>query len=182
MSNLIWSMCKKTLSLRAKKNGLHMFYKYSYQCGVLPRSIAITLFDKMILPIVLYGSEVWGSEYSEICESVQYDVCRIITGLSTTSSKLVLLSEMGRYPLALHYSCKLAIYSQFKCYLIPEAYLKIINMRKYLIAFSIFRCSNHQLAIEQGGHSEILIVDNIQYVICVMLEIVLWLKMNILFF
>ena len=181
-SNLIWSMCKKTLSLRAKKNGLHMFYKYSYQCGVLPRSIAITLFDKMILPIVLYGSEVWGSEYSEICESVQYDVCRIITGLSTNSSKLVLLSEMGRYPLALHYSCKLAIYSQFKCYLIPEAYLKIINMRKYLIAFSIFRCSNHQPAIEQGRHSEILIVDNIQYVICVMLEIVLWLKMNILFF
>ena len=49
-----------------------MFYKYSYQCGVLPRSIAITLFDKMILPIVLYGSEVWGFEYSEICESVQY--------------------------------------------------------------------------------------------------------------
>ena len=43
-----------------------MFYKYSYQCGVLPRSIAITLFDKMILPIVLYGSEVWGFEYSEI--------------------------------------------------------------------------------------------------------------------
>ena len=47
-------MFKKTLSLQAKK-GLHVFYRYSYQCGVLPRSIAITLFDKMILPIVLYG-------------------------------------------------------------------------------------------------------------------------------
>ena len=101
-SNLNWSMCKRTLSLHAKK-GLHMFYKYSYQCGVLPRSIVITLFDKMILPIVLYGSEVWGFEYSEICESVQYDFCRRITGLSNNSSKLVLLDEVGRYPLALHY-------------------------------------------------------------------------------
>ena len=47
-----------------------MFYKYSYQCGVSSRLIAITLFDKMILPIVLYGSEVRGFEYSEICEAV----------------------------------------------------------------------------------------------------------------
>ena len=43
---------------------------------------------------------MWGFEYSEIYESVRYDFCRRITGLS---SKLVLLGEMGRYPLALHY-------------------------------------------------------------------------------
>ena len=81
----------------------HMFYKYSYQCGVLPRSIAITLFDKMILPIVLYGSDVWGFEFSEICEIVQYVFFRRITGLSTNSSNLVLLGEIDRYPLVLHY-------------------------------------------------------------------------------
>ena len=67
-----------------------MFYKYSYQCGVLTRLIAITLFDKMILPIVLYGSEVWGFEYSEIWKSVQCNFCRRITGLSNNSSKRVL--------------------------------------------------------------------------------------------
>ena len=77
-----------------------MFYRYNYQCGVLPRSIAITLFDKMIFPIVLYGSEVWGFGYSEICESGQYDFCRRITGL--WNNKLVLLGEMGRY-IYLHY-------------------------------------------------------------------------------
>ena len=55
----------------------------------------------------------------------------------------------------------LAIYSQFKCYLIPESYLEIIIIRKYLIAFSKFICSNHQLAIEQGRHSEILMADRI---------------------
>ena len=69
----------------------------------LPRAIAIILFDKMILPILLYWSKVWGFYYSEICESVQYDFCRIITGLSTYSSKLVLFGEMGRYTLALHF-------------------------------------------------------------------------------
>ena len=84
-----------------------MLYKYRYQCGVLPRSIAITLFDKMILPIVLYGLEVCGFEYLKMCESVQYDFCRRIT-ISTNSSKLELLGEMGsyllgKYLLALHY-------------------------------------------------------------------------------
>ena len=43
--------------------------------------------------------------------------------------------------------------------------MEIINIRKYLIAFSKFRCSNHQLAIEQGRHSEILMADMI-YVLC----------------
>ena len=58
-------------------------------------------------------------------------------------------------------SSTLAIYSQFKCYLIPESYLEIINIRKYLFAFSKFICSNHQLAIEQGRHSETLMADRI---------------------
>ena len=62
-------------------------------------------------------------------------------------------------------SSKLAIYSQFKCYLIPESYLEIINIRKKLIALSKFRCSNHQLAIEQGRHSQILMTDRI-FVLC----------------
>ena len=52
-----------------------MFYN-SYQCGVLHRSIDITLFDQMIVSIVIYGSEVWGFEYSVKCGSVQYEFCR----------------------------------------------------------------------------------------------------------
>ena len=41
------------------------------------------------------------------------------------------------------------------------AWASPFNIRKYLIAFSKFRCSNHQLAIEQGRHSEILMADRI---------------------
>ena len=50
-------------------------------------------------------------------------------------------------------SSNLAIYIHSLNYLIPESYLEIIIIRKYLIAFSKLRCSNHQLAIEQGRHS-----------------------------
>ena len=71
-------------------------------------------------------------------------------------------------------SSNLAIYSQFKFYLIPESYLEIITIRNYLIAFSKFRCSNHQLAIEQGRHSEILMTDRLCVLCnarnCVMVE------------
>ena len=62
-SSLNWSMCKKTLSLPAKKR-LYMFYKHSYQCGVLPKSIVNTLFDKIILPIVLMGRKC-GASYTQ---------------------------------------------------------------------------------------------------------------------
>ena len=243
-----------------------MFCRYSYQCGVLPRSIDIPQFDKNDLT----HSFIWVG-------SVGFWILRHMWissewFLYANSSKLVLLGEMGRYPLALHYfqrcrkywlkgiqmhtaryphiymdsvcyqmiyrlhnngrhtwatdialslkklvfsmlclgtsrsrkwrcifevlslrlknhfksnwedsikkSSKLTIYSHFKCYLIPESYLDIINIRKYLIEFSKYRCSNHQLAIEQGRYSE----RQIEYVFCVILEIVLWLKMNIIFF
>ena len=72
---LNWSLAKKTLASQAKK-ALNLFQRFRYKCGVLPGNIANDLFDKTILPVALYGSEIWGYEYSETIESVQYKFCR----------------------------------------------------------------------------------------------------------
>ena len=47
-------------------------------------------------------------------------------------------------------SCKL-----YKYDFVLEHYLHIVDIRKYLIALSRFRCSNHKLEIESGRHSGI---------------------------
>ena len=54
----------------------------------------------------------------------------------------------------------------------------MINIRKYLIVFSKFRCSNHQLAIEPGRHSEIVMADRI----CVLCNARNYVVVNIIFF
>ena len=234
---LNWSLAKNTLAMQAKK-ALNMLRRYTYKCGVLPGNIACELFDKMVLPIVTYGSEIWGHEYSETIESVQYNFCRHILGLNSNAHKDALLGETGRHPLAVYYHCrcvrywlkivqlpsnrfpnacyrmlfnldtsgrqtwatsvkkllckfgfnhvwaqqgagneelflnvfklrvtehyksawstsvrnssKLAIYSTFKDDLVCEKYLNVLSIRKYIVALSRFRCSNHSLAIETG--------------------------------
>lgn len=226
-----------------------MLAGYSYKCGGLPVKVAFELFDKMVLPIALYGSEVWGYEYSEHIESVQYTFCRRLLGLSSNVSKDVLLGETGRNPLVIHYhhrcvkywlkilelspqrfpkacyqmllnlhnngrttwatsvrnmlnmygfnhvwvqqgvgnvdlflnvfklrlvnhytsnwlrnihnSSKLSTYSSFKCELVCEQYLKVLDIRKYLVAMSRFRCSNHSLAIERGRYNGTPLEDRI---------------------
>jgi len=57
----------------------------------------------MVLPVALYGSEIWGHDYCENIEAVQYTFCRRLLALSSNVNKVALLGETGRLPLAVHY-------------------------------------------------------------------------------
>ena len=65
--NLKWSLAKQTLATQAQK----ALKRLQYKCGFLPVNVAIGLFDKQILPILIYGSEIWGYEFSPSIENVQ---------------------------------------------------------------------------------------------------------------
>lgn len=99
---LKWTLAKKTLASQASK-ALGLLYMYSYKCGHLPVNVMVKLFDSMVVPILLYGSEIWGSEYSESIENVQITFLKRILGVGTTTTNAVVLSEVGRYPLAIVY-------------------------------------------------------------------------------
>ena len=45
--------------------------RLQYKCVFLHVNVAIELFDKQILPILIYGSEIWGYEFSPAIENVQ---------------------------------------------------------------------------------------------------------------
>ena len=62
---LNWSVARKTLASQANK-ALGLLYMYNKRCGGLPVNINCELFDQIVLPILLYGAEIWGYEYCEV--------------------------------------------------------------------------------------------------------------------
>ena len=101
-SRLKWSQALKTLSLQSKRALIKINAIFG-KCGDMPISIGLELFDKLVVPILLYGSEVWGCEYRDEIELVQRKYCKILLGVSSNTSNDVVLGEVGRFPLYVMY-------------------------------------------------------------------------------
>ena len=52
------------------------------------KSVTKIIFDKMITPILLYGCEVWGWEYCDQIENVQFYFYKRILGLGPHTSHI----------------------------------------------------------------------------------------------
>lgn len=57
------------------------------------------------MPILCYGSEIWGYEYSKTIEKIHIQFCKKFVGLHQNTADYFALSECGRYPLAVTYMC-----------------------------------------------------------------------------
>ena len=62
------------------------------------------LFDSLIKPILLYGSEVWGIETKEPdsknpIEAVHIKFCKLLLGTSRFSANIACKGELGRFSL-----------------------------------------------------------------------------------
>ena len=62
----------------------------SHACGDMPVKLGLELFDKLVMPILLYGSEVWGCEIRDRIEAVQRKYCRTPTWCELSNSKMTL--------------------------------------------------------------------------------------------
>lgn len=61
----------------------------------------LALFDRMITPILLYGSEVWGIyNYTEV-DKIHITFCKYILGVRKQTSTNAILGDLGRFPLSL---------------------------------------------------------------------------------
>ena len=61
----------------------------------------LSLFDKLIRPILTYGCDVWGDESNmkSPIEDIHLSFCRFVLGIPKSSPKLGIYGELGRYPL-----------------------------------------------------------------------------------
>ena len=83
-----------------------------YKLNKLPLNIAFKLFDTMITPILLYGSEVWGAyEYNTTkksdewgnltMETVQTQLIKRFIGVKKSTTNIMIHGETGRYALTM---------------------------------------------------------------------------------
>ena len=57
----------------------------------------------MVKPILCFGSDVWGYEYSDVIDSVHNDFCKYFLGVNSFVNNAVALGECGRLPLCVTY-------------------------------------------------------------------------------
>ena len=68
----------------------------------LPVDIQIDLFDKTVLPILLYGSEVWGSGNISDVEVFYRKFLKIILKVGKSTPNCMVYGETGKLPLQLN--------------------------------------------------------------------------------
>ena len=59
----------------------------------------LDMFDKMVIPILLYGCELWGFENLDIIERLHLKFCKFILRLKSSNPNYMIYGELARYPL-----------------------------------------------------------------------------------
>ena len=79
------------------KKAMHLLYKRIRNLHI-PFDLQIQLFNHTILPILLYGCEVWGFQNTKMLENVQNQFLRSIGKLRKSTPNYMVYAEMGTKP------------------------------------------------------------------------------------
>ena len=92
---LVWSKTKDVLALQATK-AVFKIFQYQRQFGQFCPNDIFKLFDSIVRPILCYGSEIWGYEYSQTIEKVQSKFCKdMLVSIKTQLTFLLLVNVDG---------------------------------------------------------------------------------------
>ena len=83
-------------ALRAMNNLLSLFTRIP-----LDVKTKLSLFDTMVVPIILYSSEIWGVYDFKEVDKIHIKFCKTILGVKSQTPNMAVLGELGRYPLSL---------------------------------------------------------------------------------
>ena len=65
--------------------------------GKLPIDIQFDLFDKVVMPVMLYGCEVWGYKNLEVLEKLHLKFCKLVLKLKKSTPDTMVYGESGRF-------------------------------------------------------------------------------------
>lgn len=65
----------------------------------LPIEQQFNLFDKVVVPVLLYGCEIWGYENIDIIEKIHLKFLKYVLCLKSSTPSYMVYGESGRYPL-----------------------------------------------------------------------------------
>ena len=84
--------------LKAKK-ALNFLSKLVTNCKYVSRDVYFKIFESKIIPILIYGSEVWGVKKIDEIETVHMIACKRYLGVPKSTPNRMIYGELGRYPL-----------------------------------------------------------------------------------
>ena len=90
-----FSDAQNTLAGQAQK-AIFTLSKYLQKFTFIPPKHKLDLFDKMILPILNYGSEVWGFGQANSIERIQLQFCKKLLGVKKNTQNDFIYGELGR--------------------------------------------------------------------------------------
>ena len=91
------TFCRNGLFLQAQENSACQTRRAQHKH--LPVNVIFELFDTLIKPILLYGSEMYGSSMSKDIEQVHVNFIKKILGVKPSTNNCVIYVETGRYAL-----------------------------------------------------------------------------------
>ena len=89
---LIWTKTKEVLAYQASK-AVNRIFHCQRQFGFFQTKDIFKLFDSIVCPILCYGSEIWGYEYSKTIEKIHIRFCKKFIGLHQNTADFFAVSE-----------------------------------------------------------------------------------------
>ena len=102
-----FSDAKKKLVNQAQKSLFSIYRNIRNQS--IPIDLQLKLFDSMVEPILLYGSEIWGFENLKIIQ-VHFNFCKRILKVRTTTPNYMVYGELGRFPLEINVKIRMVTF------------------------------------------------------------------------
>ena len=94
----------------------------------LPVDLALELFDHLVLPIMLYGCEVWGFGNINELEILHRKFIKILLGLNSCTPNVMVYGETGRLPIINHVISRMTTF-----------YMRLINGNKSKLSFIMYK-------------------------------------------
>lgn len=135
-SNGSWQVARDTMCRKATKATFALMSSLK-RFGVMPPKLLVELFDIKVMPILLYGAELWGLTGMSEAELVVSNFYRSVLGLHKNASVTVARGELGRHSL------------------MPKIYIKVVKYWLKLITSehyrAIYQCYEYQHHLAEKG-------------------------------
>ena len=76
----------------------------------LPIDIQCKLFESMVIPVILYGCEIWGFQYIKLLEIFYRKFLKKVLKLRPSTSNCMVYGEVGKLPLQIYVDKELISY------------------------------------------------------------------------
>jgi hypothetical protein len=104
----------------------------------LPLDTLLSAFDVMVAPILLYGSEVWGYENTDLIEKIHLKFLKLACGLRSSTPSFMVYGELGRMPLYINiYKRMIAYWHKIRTHCAPS--IKLSNIICNYLYCNVYR-------------------------------------------